>query len=78
MIAVLVFLLFIRLLSTVWAVVRLYGFRLERTGDEVRTEYGLFTRMSATIPLRRIQTTSVAQVSQRHPDIANLCDQHIK
>jgi putative membrane protein len=54
--ALLVILLFIRLLSTVWAVVRLYDFRLDRVGDELQTEYGLFTRVSATIPLRRVQT----------------------
>jgi putative membrane protein len=58
-VALLGFLLFIRLLSTVWAMVRLYGFRLDRSGDELRTEYGLFTRVSATIPLRRIQTVIV-------------------
>jgi putative membrane protein len=52
-------LLFIRLLSTVWAVVRLYDFRLTRIGDELHTEYGLFTRVNATIPLRRVQTVIV-------------------
>lgn len=57
--AVLAILLFIRLLSTVWAVVRLYDFRLERVGDDLFTEYGLFTRVSATIPLRRVQTIIV-------------------
>lgn len=57
--ALLVVLLFIRLLSTLWAVVRLYDFRLQRVGDELHTEYGLFTRVSATIPLRRVQTVIV-------------------
>jgi putative membrane protein len=57
--ALLVILLFIRLLSTVWALVRLHNFRLERVGDELHTEYGLFTRVSATIPLRRVQTVIV-------------------
>jgi putative membrane protein len=57
--AVLVILLFIRLLSTVWAVVRLHDFRLERVGDELQMEYGLFTRVSATIPLRRVQTVII-------------------
>jgi putative membrane protein len=59
--AILGVLLFIRLLSTVWAVVRLYGFRLDRVGDELHTQYGLFTRVSATIPLRRIQTVIVRE-----------------
>ena len=35
------------------AAARLYGFHLTRAGDELRTEYGLFTRVSATIPVRR-------------------------
>jgi putative membrane protein len=58
-ITLLAILLFIRLLSTVWAVVRLYDFRLERVGDELHTTYGLFTRVSATIPLRRVQTVII-------------------
>jgi putative membrane protein len=57
--ALLIILLFIRLLSTVWAMVRLYDFRLHRLGDELQTEYGLFTRVTATIPLRRIQTVII-------------------
>src|SRR5690606_27317519 len=40
---------------------RLYGFRLERIGDDLHTGYGLFTRVSATIPLRRIQTVIVRE-----------------
>lgn len=58
-VALLVILLFIRLLSTLWAVIRLYDFRLDRVGDELHTEYGLFTRVSATIPLRRVQTVII-------------------
>ena len=57
--ALLVALLFIRLLSTVWALVRLHGFRLERMGDDLNTAYGLLTRVTATIPLRRVQTIIV-------------------
>jgi len=49
----------IRLLSIAWAFVRLYGFRLSRVGEDLRTEYGLLTRVVATIPLRRIQTVTV-------------------
>ncbi len=39
--------------------VRLADFRLERRGDEFRTECGLLTRHSTTIPARRIQFVSV-------------------
>jgi putative membrane protein len=54
-------LLFIRLISMVWALVRLYGFRLTRAGDDLRSEYGLFTRVVATIPMPRIQTLTILQ-----------------
>ena len=52
---------FIRLLSTVWAVIRLYDFTLTRDGNDLRAEYGLFTRVTATIPVRRVQTVSIHQ-----------------
>jgi putative membrane protein len=54
-------LLFIRVLSMMWSLVRLYGFRLDRTGDDLRTEFGLFTRVMATIPLHRIQTLTIRE-----------------
>jgi putative membrane protein len=49
-------LILVRLLSMAWATIRLYGFTLTREGDDLRTAYGLLTRVEATIPLRRIQT----------------------
>lgn len=52
-------LVLVRLVSMGWALVRLYGFRLTLEGEDLRTEYGLFTRVTATIPLRRIQTVTV-------------------
>jgi putative membrane protein len=55
------FLLVVRVISMAWAVVRLYGFRLTRAGEDLRTEYGLFTRVSATIPLGRIQTMTIRE-----------------
>ncbi len=48
-------------MSMVWAAVRLHGFVLRRTGDDLRAEYGFFTRVSTTIPLRRIQTLTVSE-----------------
>ena len=53
--------IFIRLLSMLWAAVRLYGFRLTRDADDLRIEFGLLTRVAATIPLRRIQTLTIRQ-----------------
>jgi putative membrane protein len=49
----------IRVLSMVWALVRLYGFTLTRAGEDLRAEYGLLTRVVATIPMRRIQTVTI-------------------
>ena len=52
-------LIVLRILSIVWAMVRLHGFRLTLVGADLRTEYGLLTRVSATVPLHRIQTLTV-------------------
>lgn len=60
-VAFLGFILLIRLLSMVLALFRLHGFRLTRIGEDLRTEYGLLTRVSATIPLRRIQTLTIRE-----------------
>lgn len=51
----------LRATSLVWAVLRLHGFRLTRAGDDLRLEAGLLTRISATIPLRRIQTLTIRE-----------------
>lgn len=52
--------LLMRALSMIWAFVRLYGFAVRRAGEDLRVEYGLFTRISGTIPLQRIQTLTIA------------------
>ncbi len=54
-------LLVVRLVSMLWAMLRLHGFRLTREGEDLRTEYGLLTRVAATIPLRRIQTLTLRE-----------------
>ncbi len=54
-----VLLLLVRVLSMGWAVVRLHGFRLSHVGGDLRSEYGLLTRVSATIPVRRLQALTV-------------------
>lgn len=53
------FLLVVRLISMAWAAIRLHDFQLTLAGDDLRTEFGLFTRVSATIPRRRIQTMTI-------------------
>ncbi|MGH9310879.1 MAG: PH domain-containing protein, partial [Vicinamibacterales bacterium] len=52
-------LLVTRVFSVGWSLVRLHGFRLRKAGDDVRIDFGLFTRVAATIPLRRIQSVTV-------------------
>jgi len=60
--AALIFLVVVsRALSMGWALVSLYGFRLTLAGEDLRAEYGLLTRVSTTIALRRIQTLTVRQ-----------------
>lgn len=54
-------LLAVRLFSMVWAIVRLHGFRLSRDGEDLRTDYGLLTRVQAAVPRRRIQSLSIRE-----------------
>lgn len=54
-------LLLVRLISIGWAFVRLYGFRLTLAGEDLRTEFGLLTRVTAAIPLRRIQSLTILE-----------------
>ena len=51
----------IRILSMCWSVIRLWGFRLDRAGDDLRAEFGFFTRVMATIPIRRVQTVTIRE-----------------
>ena len=59
--ALAVFFVLLRAVSILIGIVRLHGFRLTRSGEELRTEFGLFTRVSATIPLRRVQALSISE-----------------
>jgi putative membrane protein len=54
-------LLLVRLLSMVWSFLRLHEFRLARVGEDLRTEYGLLTRVTTTIPLKRVQSLTVRE-----------------
>lgn len=53
-----VFTIITRLLSAAWMLFTLWDFRLGRHGDDLRTGYGLLTRITATIPRRRVQLLS--------------------
>ena len=54
-------LLLMRALSMIWSFLRLHEFRLSRVGDDLRTAYGLFTRVTTTIPLKRVQSLTVME-----------------
>jgi putative membrane protein len=57
--AVIAFLLLSRLFSILWAQVRLQGYSVVQVGEDLRAEYGLFTRVTATVPIRRIQAVTI-------------------
>ena len=51
----------LRLVGIVWYTLRFYDYRLVRNGDDLRLSCGLLTRVSATVPRKRIQFISVQQ-----------------
>ena len=48
-------------LSVAWAIVRFYDFRVRLDGDSVQLSYGLVTRITTAIRLRRIQSLTIAE-----------------
>lgn len=48
-------------LSMCWALIRLHGFHLTLRGGDLRTEFGALTRVTATVPLRRVQAVEIHQ-----------------
>ncbi|MDQ3607075.1 MAG: PH domain-containing protein [Gemmatimonadota bacterium] len=65
--AIAFFLVLAWLFSVVGAVLRYYGFTLERTEDELRKRYGLLSRREAIVPLRRVQAIRVEESLLRRP-----------
>jgi putative membrane protein len=59
--AIVGFLVVIRLVSMAWAVVRLHGFKLTLHDADLRTQYGLLTKVASTIPLGRIQSITIRE-----------------
>lgn len=48
-------------LSMGWAIIRLHDFHLTLRAGDLRTEFGALTRVTATIPLRRVQAIKIHQ-----------------
>lgn len=59
--AVLLILVALRVLSIGWAFIKLHGFTLTRSGDDLSTTHGLLTRLTTTIPLKRMQVLTLRQ-----------------
>jgi putative membrane protein len=53
------------LVSIVATVVRFHGFTLTRIGDDLKREYGLFSRHQSTVPLERVQAARVEETLLR-------------
>ena len=51
----------LRVLSVGWFLVQLHGFTLTRRGSDLGARYGLFTRVSRTIPTGRIQSLTATE-----------------
>lgn len=51
----------LRVASAGWTALTYYGFKLTRSGDDLRSEYGFFTRVTSTIPVRRIQKLTIRE-----------------
>ena len=45
----------------IWSVVRLWGFQLDKHGDDLAVPSGAFTRVIASIPLRRVHTLTISE-----------------
>ncbi len=52
-------LMLLRLLGVGWFILRFFGYKLERHGEDLRISCGLFTKVSATVPRGRIQFISI-------------------
>ncbi len=48
-----------RLLGIAWFILRFAGYRLTRSEEDLRIQCGLFTKVSATVPRKRIQFISI-------------------
>ena len=53
------FVIFARMLSVAWTLVRLHDYRVVRSEEGLRATFGMLTQVAATIPLRRVQTVTI-------------------
>ena len=56
-----VLLVMLRVLSMFWTAVTLHGYTVVHEGDDLRIQFGFFTRVSASTPLKRAQALTVQE-----------------
>ena len=59
LLGLLLFIVLTRLYGAFWYVTKFFGYHLVKTGEDFRISCGLFTKVSATVPRKRIQFISV-------------------
>jgi putative membrane protein len=52
-------LVLLRVLGVGWYILRFFGYRLRLSGEDLKISCGLFTKVSATVPRKRIQFISI-------------------
>ncbi len=57
--AAIIGLILLRLLGVGWYILRFFGYQLRLSGDDFKISCGLFTKVSATVPRKRIQFISI-------------------
>lgn len=57
----LVMLLLLQFLSILWALLKFYAFKIEKQEDRLQAQMGLISKISATIPLKRIQLYRISE-----------------
>jgi putative membrane protein len=57
----LLILVFLQVMSIIWALLKFYGFQIAKHGDRLQAHMGLLSKVSATIPLKRIQLYRISK-----------------
>ncbi len=61
LLGIVLFFIFIRILSIIFMVFTYYGFQLTKSDNKLQASYGLLTQFNATVPQQRVQQISITQ-----------------
>lgn len=50
-----------RIVAMIWRAIQWHGFRISRVGDDLHSSYGMFTKVSAIVPARRVQSVTIEE-----------------